>query len=205
MAINIDPVVINDGDPVSAEVIQRMNSNISKVALGEKITVINVQNTTGTSILKSANTTIHGQFSATATPNAPSKKPVTIALILSLKSNANRAVNLSVSNPAFFNSGLEMLEALGPSTLTAVVFVACSRFLESKNLSKSATTNWELSTSSELTSFIFSEVSVNLLREAINFSKGNFLVNRPVLVLLNDAELRSSFSSRFGLNGKDDI
>jgi hypothetical protein len=24
-------------------------------------------------------------------------------------------------------------------------------------------------------------------------------------VLLNDAELRSSFSSRFGLNGKDDI
>ena len=67
MAINIDPVVINDGDPVSAEVIQRMNSNIAKVALGEKITVINIQNTTGTSILKSANTTIHSSFPALAT------------------------------------------------------------------------------------------------------------------------------------------
>ena len=77
MAVNIDPVVINDGDPVSAEVIQRMNSNIAKVALGEKITAINITNTTGTSILKSANTTIHGQFNAVATPNSPLKKPIT--------------------------------------------------------------------------------------------------------------------------------
>jgi len=29
MAVNIDPVVINVGDPVSADVIQRMNSNIA--------------------------------------------------------------------------------------------------------------------------------------------------------------------------------
>jgi len=77
MAINIDPVVINDGDPVSAEVIQRMNSNIAKVALGEKVTVINITNTTGAPVLRSANTTIHGQFTATATPSAPLKKTIT--------------------------------------------------------------------------------------------------------------------------------
>ena len=77
MAINIDPVVINDGDPVSAEVIQRMNSNIAKVALGEKITVINIANTTGATVLKSANTTIHSSFPATATPNTPLTRTVT--------------------------------------------------------------------------------------------------------------------------------
>ena len=77
MAINIDPVVINDGDPVSAEVIQRMNSNIAKVALGEKITVINIANTTGATVLKSANTTIHSSFPATATPNTPFTRTVT--------------------------------------------------------------------------------------------------------------------------------
>lgn len=77
MAINIDPVVINDGDPVSAEVIQRMNANIAKVALGEKITVINITNTTGTPALRSANTTIHSSFPATATPSTPLKKTVT--------------------------------------------------------------------------------------------------------------------------------
>jgi len=71
MAIQIDPVVINDGDPVSAEIIQRMNANIAKVALGEKVTAINIVNTTGTSIAKSANTTVSGSFTATAKPNAP--------------------------------------------------------------------------------------------------------------------------------------
>lgn len=76
MAINIDPVVINDGDPVSAEVIQRMNANIAKVALGEKVTVINITNTTGSPILKSANTTIHGQFNASA-GSKPFTKPIT--------------------------------------------------------------------------------------------------------------------------------
>lgn len=70
MAIQIDPVVINDGDPVSAEVIQRMNANIAKVALGEKVTVINIQNKTGADI-KSANTTISSSFNATATPGSP--------------------------------------------------------------------------------------------------------------------------------------
>jgi len=49
MAINIDTITINDGDPVSAEIIQKMNANINKVALGEKISIINISNTTGTS------------------------------------------------------------------------------------------------------------------------------------------------------------
>ena len=48
MAINIETVTVNDGDPVSAEIIQKMNANINKVALGEKVSIINITNTTGT-------------------------------------------------------------------------------------------------------------------------------------------------------------
>ena len=96
MAINIDPVVINDGDPVSAEVIQRMNSNIAKVALGEKITVINITNTTGAPVLRSANTTIHSSFPATATPNTPLTRTITYENVTFTDVSS---VTLQIENP----------------------------------------------------------------------------------------------------------
>lgn len=125
MAINIDPVVINDGDPVSAEVIQRMNSNIAKVALGEKITVINVQNTTGATILKSANTTIHSSFSATATPGKPYKKSVTYE---NVTFTDVPSVTLQIENPNA--AGIKQLHVvyLTESTKTgfSIILIAAS-------------------------------------------------------------------------------
>ena len=106
MAINIDPVVINDGDPVSAEVIQRMNSNIAKVALGEKITVINITNTTGTSTLKSANTTIHSSFPAKAEP----KKAVPYTVEYGNVTFTDiPSVSLQIENP---NAGVKALHTV---------------------------------------------------------------------------------------------
>lgn len=106
MAINIDPVVINDGDPVSAEVIQRMNSNIAKVALGEKITVINITNTTGTSTLKSANTTLHSSFAA----KAEAKKTVPYTVTYENVTFTDiPSVTLQIENP---NASVKSLHAV---------------------------------------------------------------------------------------------
>jgi len=106
MAINIDPVVINDGDPVSAEVIQRMNSNIAKVALGEKITVINITNTTGAPSLRSANTTIHSSFPAKAEP----KKAVPYTVEYGNVTFTDiPSVSLQIENP---NAGVKALHTV---------------------------------------------------------------------------------------------
>ena len=106
MAINIDPVVINDGDPVSAEVIQRMNSNIAKVALGEKITVINITNTTGAPSLRSENTTIHSSFPAKAEP----KKAVPYTVEYGNVTFTDiPSVSLQIENP---NAGVKALHTV---------------------------------------------------------------------------------------------
>lgn len=116
MAINIDPVVINDGDPVSAEVIQRMNSNIAKVALGEKITVINITNTTGTSTLKSANTTIHSSFPAKAEP----KKAVPYTVEYgNITFTDIPSVALQIENP---NAGVKSLHEVYLTECTKIGF-----------------------------------------------------------------------------------
>lgn len=116
MAINIDPVVINDGDPVSAEIIQRMNSNIAKVALGEKVTVINITNTTGTSILKSANTTIHSSFAAVATPKQV--KPYTVTYE-NVTFTDVPSVSLQIENP---NAGVKALHTVSLTESTKTGF-----------------------------------------------------------------------------------
>ena len=115
MAIQIDPVVINDGDPVSAEVIQRMNANIAKVALGEKVTVINIQNKTGSDI-KSANTTISSSFPATATPGAPLPGKVKFPVVW----KDVPAVTLQIMNPNA--AGIKQLHGIYLTSVTAAEF-----------------------------------------------------------------------------------
>ena len=117
MAIQIDPVVINDGDPVSAEVIQRMNANIAKVALGEKVTAINIVNTTGATIAKSANTTISGSFTATAKPSSPTKKTVTFS---NIAWKEPPSVTLQIMNPNA--AGVKQLHGIYLTSVTATEF-----------------------------------------------------------------------------------
>lgn len=117
MAVQIDPVVINDGDPVSAEVIQRMNANIAKVALGEKVTAINIVNATGTSIAKSANTTISSSFTATAKPNAPKSDSVTFS---NIAWKEPPSVTLQIMNPNA--AGVKQLHGVYLTAVTTTKF-----------------------------------------------------------------------------------
>ena len=136
MAIQIDPVVINDGDPVSAEVIQRMNANIAKVALGEKVTAINIVNTSGTTIAKSANTTVSGSFTATAKPNSPTKKTITFS---NIAWKEPPAVTMQIMNPNA--AGVKQLHGI---YLTSVTITGFSYILIAATGSKddSCTISW---------------------------------------------------------------
>jgi hypothetical protein len=117
MAIQIDPVVINDGDPVSAEIIQRMNANIAKVALGEKVTAINIVNTAGTTYAKSANTTISGSFSITALPNSPKSGDVSFS---NIAWKEPPAVTLQIMNPNA--AGVKQLHGIYLTAVTTTKF-----------------------------------------------------------------------------------
>jgi len=117
MAIQIDPVVINDGDPVSAEIIQRMNANIAKVALGEKVTAINIVNTTGTTIAKSANTTISGTFSATAKDKSPKSDFVTF---YNIAWKEPPAVTMQIMNPNA--AGVKQMHSIYLTAVTTTKF-----------------------------------------------------------------------------------
>lgn len=117
MAIQIDPVVINNGDPVSAEIINRMNLNIQKVALGEKVTAINIVNTLGKTLAKSANTTISGSFTATAKPNAPKSDSFTFS---NIAWSEPPAVTLQIMNPNA--AGVKQLHGIYLTAVTTTKF-----------------------------------------------------------------------------------
>jgi hypothetical protein len=73
MAITIDPMQINDGDPVTADLLKTIVSNINLIAKGESSSVVSLTNTNETTVIKSANTVISKEVSKSVKPtNKPS-------------------------------------------------------------------------------------------------------------------------------------
>lgn len=73
MAITINPMQINDGDPVTADLLKTIVSNINLIAKGETSSVVTLANTNETQIVKSANTVISKEVVKNVKPtNKPS-------------------------------------------------------------------------------------------------------------------------------------
>lgn len=73
MGITIDPMQINDGDPVTADLLKTIVSNINLIAKGETSSVVALTNTNEQTIVKSANTVISKEVVKAVKPtNKPS-------------------------------------------------------------------------------------------------------------------------------------
>jgi hypothetical protein len=73
MAITVDPMQINDGDPVTSDLLKTIVKNINLIAKGEQSSAVSILNTTETTTVKSANTVISKKVAKNVKPtNKPS-------------------------------------------------------------------------------------------------------------------------------------
>ena len=73
MAITVDPMQINDGDPVTSDLLKVIVKNINTIAKGEQSSAVTIANTNETTVVKSANTVISKEVSKSIKPtNKPS-------------------------------------------------------------------------------------------------------------------------------------
>lgn len=79
MAITIDPMNINAGDPVTAELIGTIVANLQKVAKGEVVSNISLQNTTESGAAASVSSTVWSSAAKKVTVPSGTPKPVTFS------------------------------------------------------------------------------------------------------------------------------